>query len=593
MSQTWRSARRPMLLWLLSLCILSSVQGWAGEMRAGGLAKPLTSLPSNTCTPGGSSSASNCSSGGGFVRTLPGTVCTMNVGNNNVFSDYTNKIRNCQEAEQRLQGIAGLQCDVINIIELNTGSQCECACNEKNTCTPVYDAEGNYAGCIDDPERPPECAEDGFGYYEPERCRLCQGCPDVVKKGEWGSCETQAEIICDPDHYEEPYCHAVENKGCDCMCIRKGPCVPPPAECEEDVIEGPEGCDSGNYAICRKCDYDNDGTYDWGSCVAHPTHCMTGLNIVEGLLDPFRLLIQACLERCSTPIVEGAAQFLADAKVRTISGDFNCDPDGCAWFGTCPWVERMRDYGLEICNHSAGTTVFGCEVDLVLSNSCGCASQENIEPSPGDHFTIAFNTGSRIWTGGSLEVLSADSATSCSDPDQRSYTSDHLGRGASCPTTENGQPVGSCSSWGHLNAKVHYYTRADECDRPELGIPQVLVCETATTQAQATCTANASSGSSAFVTMGQAQSSQGATCVNGVPYNPAQRVVTTADFVVPSPVLRADGNLYYHVQRDLRRDHGAECSAALSQGTCTSPADPFVSAPLLVDSACVSTAAEE
>src|SRR5690349_2384061 len=137
MLQTWRSARGPMLLWLLLLSTLPSAEGWAGEVRAGGPAGVLKATPGTACTPGGSSSASNCSSWGGFVRTLPGTVCTMNVGNNNVFANYTNKIRNCDEAAQRRQGIAGLQCDVINIIELNTQQQCECACNEQNTCTPT------------------------------------------------------------------------------------------------------------------------------------------------------------------------------------------------------------------------------------------------------------------------------------------------------------------------------------------------------------------------------------------------------------------------------------------------------------------------
>ena len=49
-----------------------------------------------------------------------------------------------------------------------------------------------------------------------------------------------------------------------------------------------------------------------------------------------------------------------------------------------------------------------------------------------------------------------------------------------------------------------------------------MVCETATAAASAACTPGASSGSSAFVTMGNASSSQAATCVNGVPYNPCR-----------------------------------------------------------------------
>ncbi|MFP5285597.1 MAG: hypothetical protein ACLGI9_07660, partial [Thermoanaerobaculia bacterium] len=215
-----------------------------------------------------------------------------------------------------------------------------------------------------------------------------------------------------------------------------------------------------------------------------------------------------------------------------------------------------------------------------LSNSCGCASQENRDPSPGDHFTIAFNTNAREWSGGEyVLVLSAESASSCPDPDQRSSTSDQLGRRASCPTTENGKPVGSCSSWGHLNGEVAYHAPANDCNQPI----KVLVCETATAQAAATCTANASSGSSAFLTFGKARSSQGATCVNGTPYNPPPRIVTTADFVVPSQIKLGDGNYYFWVERDVSRDHGAECSAALRQGTCATPVNPLASAPLVVE----------
>jgi hypothetical protein len=577
-----------LLLLLLLLIGWAAVPAWAAPPSNTSpiedvlfLQPKTTPAPGEACSAGGSSAASNCPSWGGFVRTMPGTVCTMNVGNNNVFAGYTNKIRNCDEAQGRSQGIAGTACDVLNIIELNSDAQCGCACDPKNTCTTYTSPEG-VSVCIDDPERPEECKEGSFGYYEPERCELCKGCG----AGRKPTCESQAQVLCDPEYYEPPYCHQVADKGCDCMCIRKGPCVPPPSRCIEQVIEGPPDCDTGNYALCRKCDFDSDGSWDWGSCVAHPTHCVNFLNMAEPIL------MEQCLERCSTPIMNGAAAFLSTAKVRTISGDLNCDPDGCSWFGTCPWVERMRDaWGLEICNHNQGTTILGCEVDLVLSNSCGCAGQENRDPSPGDHSTIVFNAGSRIWSGPLTEILSANSAASCPDPDQSNSTSDSLGMSASCPTSENGQPVGSCSSWGHTtNAKVRYYTLADECDRPEVGIPQVLVCDIATAQASASCTPGASSGSSSFVTVGKANSSQAATCSNGTPYNPAARTVMASEIIMPSLVRRSDGNLYYRVERDAHRDRGAECSAPISQ-PCDVPVDiPVSSRKMLEAEACVDTA---
>ena len=112
----------------------------------------------------------------------------------------------------------------------------------------------------------------------------------------------------------------------------------------------------------------------------------------------------------------------------------------------------MESYGLKFCDHSGSTTGFGCAVDLVLSNSCGGAQEETREPSPGDHKTIVFNTSAGVWSGPIFEILSANSASSCPDPDASSSTSDFLGATASCPTSQNGQPVGSCSSWGHVTS---------------------------------------------------------------------------------------------------------------------------------------------
>src|SRR5947209_13393672 len=98
--------------------LLPLAQAGASPVRVA--AAPLAAGGGGTCTfsPGGSSAAANCPSWGGFVRTMPGTVCTMNVGNADLTAAYTNKIRNCTEAQERVQGIGGTQCDVLNIIEL-------------------------------------------------------------------------------------------------------------------------------------------------------------------------------------------------------------------------------------------------------------------------------------------------------------------------------------------------------------------------------------------------------------------------------------------------------------------------------------------
>ena len=500
------------------------------------------------------SSASNNPSWGGFVKPMPGTVCTMNVGNSTT-SSYAYKIRSCSEATDRRAGIAGRGCDVINVIELNSDAQCDCACDPTNL--------------VDNPSRRPICAADGFGEYDPDRCALCQGCGSTPKPA---SCETQAEVICDPQSYYPPTCNKLAHKGCDCMCFRKGQCsLGGSGSCEDKKIPpGPAslGCDSGNYATCRKCDFDGDGSYDWGSCVAHPTHCNPSLDRA------------ACLRDCSTPVMEEAAKYIADAKVHTISGDLNCDPrpGGCIAFGECPWVGLMASYGLKICKFDRGTTLAdSCAVDLVLSNFCGCNSQINVA-GPGDHATIVYESTPGYWTGPLTEILSANSASSCPDPDATDSSSDQLGAAASCPALENGQPVSSCDSWGHTSsANVRYYTQVDECYlEPEMGIPKVLVCDIATATASATCTDRASSSSSSFVTIGKADASISASCSNGTAYNPAAKIVTKSEVVMPSLVRRSDGNLYFMVERDAHRDRGGECYADLSPSVITAACDSGV-----------------
>lgn len=515
-----------------------------------------------TCAPGGSSSASNCPSWGGFIKPMPGTICTMNVGNNNPTSLYTNKIRNCTEATERRDGVASSGCDVINIIELNSDEQCYCACNPANLCK-VWGAPG--VCLMDDPGRPAICKTHHHGYYEPDRCELCKGCSGTAKPA---TCQTQAEIICDPRQYYPPVCKQEPSKGCDCMCFRKGQCSPGGSgSCRDQDIPPVPGCDTGNYAKCRKCDFDGDGSFDWGSCVAHPPHCNQ---------DPNRDRA-TCLQACSTPIMESAAQFLADAKVRTLSGDLNCDPEGpCSVFGQCPWVGLMESYGLKICHYDTGTTSNdACAIDLVLSNSCGCSSQTNVA-APGDHATIVYSSTPGYWTGPLTQIVSANSASTCSDPDATDPLLDRLGASASCPTTENGQPLGSCSSWGlTMTADVRYYTRVDGCYlQPEMGMPKVLVCDVATASASATCTNAASSGSRVSVTIGKATAMTASSCSNGTQYNPSARVVAAMpEVVTPSLVYRSDGNLYFRVERDARRDRTADCNATLPQG-CTQPIDP-------------------
>src|SRR4029079_7018379 len=172
-----------------------------------------------SCQSGGSSSASNCIGSGGWAKTMPGVICTMTVGNNDPLSAYTNKIRNCTEASGRLDGIKGSGCDVINVIELNSDAQCQCACNPKNKQNCDTDPDLGSQICRDDPERPAECKNDGFGYYEKDRCDLCHKCQPYNPATPDGSCWKQVEIWCDPNLYETS-CYQVGDKGCDCTCVR-------------------------------------------------------------------------------------------------------------------------------------------------------------------------------------------------------------------------------------------------------------------------------------------------------------------------------------------------------------------------------------
>lgn len=524
-----------------------------------------------TCTPGGSGSASNCPGWGGYVKPMPGTICTMNVGNGTPNSFYTNKIRNCTEATERRNSIAGDACDVINIIELNSNTQCGCACDPTNTCA-VWDPYLPNVCLLDSPSRKAACKTSNNGYYDPARCELCKGCglngaPD---------CLSQAKYFCPASDYETPICFSQGDKGCDCMCVRKSTTCPLQAgHCEHDTFHSPGGlgCDTGNYATCQKCDVDGDGSFDWGSCVAHPPHCND--------LSPWDR--GQCLDQCSTPIMTQAAQYLANTAIRTISGDMNCGPYGaCGVFGACPWIDDLAGYGLQLCGSPSGTTQGGmCAIDMVFSNACGCGDQVN-RSGPGDHSGIVFRSLNAAWTGALTEILSASSGTTCPDPDPpTNTTSDLLGAFASCPTTENGQPKGSCASWGvTANAKIRYYARADEC-LLEAGssIPKVMVCDMAVASASASCTANASSGAQTHVTAGKAQINTAMACNNGTVTGNPYRRVDKGEVVTPNLVTRSDGNLYFRVERDAHRDREASCNATLPTGPCTAtPSVPNSSA---------------
>jgi hypothetical protein len=238
----------------------------------------------------------------------------------------------------------------------------------------------------------------------------------------------------------------------------------------------------------------------------------------------------------------------------------------------------MGSYGFSICGNNDATTASICHVDLVLSNFCGCNSQTALS-APGDHATIVYGSTPGSWTGPLTQILSANSASSCPDPDQSDSATDRLGASASCPTVENGKPVGACYSWGHVSsADVRYYTRADSCYlQAGMTPPKVLVCDVATATASATCTTSASSGSSSFVTIGKADASISANCSNGSAYNPPAKVVMKGEVVTPTTVTRSDGNLYFMVERTAHRDRGAECNATLGQ-PCTTPAQPVTGA---------------
>ncbi len=544
---------------LLAVLVLSVAGPPPAQAQLGG--PPPPPPPGEECEPfgGGTAMAGNCPSWGGWVKAMPGTICTMNVGNNFMFTGYTNKIRNCSEASDRAQGIAGDSCDVINIIELNTELQCECACDRTNLCD-LWDP--TFHKCLrDKPGRPAHCIPQG--YYEEDRCRLCKGCG----RDDAPSCLTQAEEICDPDHYDIT-CTEVPEKGCDCFCVKNGDCSVSAGSCDLRVIRSPsgQGCDEGNYATCQKCDLDGDGGYDYGTCVAHPPHCNSSSD------DRYR---QTCLRTCSTPILEGAAQFLADARVRVISGDMNCDPDECGVvFGACPWIDLMASYGLEVCPTTGPTTLGNCTVDFVLSNVCGCGQQTSREPASGDHDTIVFTPGPASWPGPLIEILDARSFTSCPDPDAQDASRDFLGGFAGCPAVDDGVPVPACYSWGETHAaKLRYTSPVDECflDPENPSRVPVLVCDIATATAWARCSPDSSSSASSFAKVGRAEISQGAGCVDGEYSSSPPAVEMKPEIVMPG-LVESSGTLYFEVERDATRGRLSECSAPLGV-PCPEPVD--------------------
>ncbi|MDX1998770.1 MAG: hypothetical protein SF066_13725 [Thermoanaerobaculia bacterium] len=520
-----------------------------GLSTAAAVAQPI---PPGECTGGGSASAHNCGDWSGWAKTLPGTICTMNVGNADFLAElvggYKFKLRSCSEANARVGMLEGTSCDVVNIIELNSDEQCACAC---------------------DPDPFNFWCRNAKYPYDPERCNLCRGCQPPDDENDTGSCVDQARVFCPEPDFEVSCTNAVMNEisvGCDCMCRRKWPCAGPLPRCERKVVRATDSrCDPGNYATCQRCDYDGDGSFDFGSCVAHPSHC----NGVEGFIDR-----DDCFYRCNTPVVQGAAQFIASAAVQTISGDFNCYIGDPGWFynpfGECPWAQNppATDFGLEICPVSQGTTITGQIVDFVLSNSCGCSEQQNLG-STGDHQSIALVPSATTWFGPAQVGTSAVSASNCADPGQ-SNTSDFLGGAVACPTALNGQILGSCRGDGVTSTTLRYTALVEACQPSTARPPKVLVCETATTSAGAFCSGEASGTGWIRVVNGDAIAGASASCSDTSARSVDAETTTLSTIETPTVVDLPGVGRVYRIERAASRDRRAGCSAPSSPPTpCT------------------------
>lgn len=508
--------------------------------------------PPEECVGGGASSAHNCGGWSGWAKTLPGTICTMNVGNADLLAGYKFKLRNCDEADQRIGFLDGTSCDVLNIIELNSDEQCACACDP--------DPFNSW------------CRDAGYS-YDAARCEVCRGCQPPDDENDTGSCVDQARVFCPEPDFDVLCTNAVMNEisvGCDCMCRRKWPCAGPLPHCERKVVRPTDSrCDPGNYATCQRCDYDGDGSFDLGSCVAHPSHC----NGTEGFIDR-----DDCLFRCNTPLVRSAAEYISSAAVQTISGDFNCYIGDPGWFynpfGECPWATNppATDFGLEICGFSNGTTFTGQVVDFVLSNSCGCSIQQNLGTT-GDHQTIALVPSLTTWLGPAQVNTSAASASNCSNPSE-SATSDHLGGAVACPTLLDGQVIGACRGDGVTSTTLRYSALVEACQPSTVRPPKVLVCESATASAGAACSGAASGTGWIRVGNGDVVASSTWTCTNGDPNGSRSITETLSTIETPTIVDVPNVGPVYRIERPAFRDRRAACSAP------TSPPQPCEVTPI-------------
>lgn len=357
--------------------------------------------------------------GGLVVKALPGTTCHMNVGNINFTLPNAVKIDSCAHLLGRAAEIAGADCDTISLVELMSDHQCAEICSSIPS-PPWY--------------WPPTQWQEWIDAWQ-EICRVCRGCADDDTYPAGSSCELQAALVCPRERYDIHCSQAPdESVGCDCLCTKRDPCSAHGPHCESQRIEPqPDAwtrpsdgavfeCSPGNYATCTVCD-DPYGGPSTGTCVVHPDHCNDSAYDIKCLaytdVAGCALITernrQACLNICSTGLVAEAAIAIARADVRTMTGDFNCTPNGrcdggAVSIAACPWLHNGFFAGMQVCpqtDHTAavgaggqGGGLFGagnpnCMLDFVLSSHCGCGQTRAVMNGIdyGDHRTIIYSAG--------------------------------------------------------------------------------------------------------------------------------------------------------------------------------------------------------
>jgi hypothetical protein len=463
-------------------------------------ASPSTSPIGCGCVNGSGSSADtgDWGAGSGFggivAKALPGTVCQMNVGNiSSGFNKY--KVDTCSALQGRAAEVAGSDCDVITVVELMSSYQCG------QVCAPP--------GPNDDPSTI---------LQNMLACQVCAGCqnPYATPPPPMG-CKAEASVVCPSSQYDV-FCSQAppQSVGCDCVCVKKTQgtsCNPLPPSCQSQTLRADDlswsdknhqqhACSSGNYATCVRCTDPNGGP-STGNCVVHPDHCNDGNDEADR---------QACLNQCSTELLNRSAAAIAGSDVRTMSGDFNCVPrsqfDQCdgGWvsIASCPWLDGANGFaGMHVCAQNGATAAVGegglggglfgagnpnCMLDFVLSTDCNCGQTQVVMNgiNYGDHRTVIFGQprpaveyaggGHRLTHGHTTVQQNGGTVTY---PYSYEEWNQPLGfscaANAGCGASSNQglvvEAAGTCESRHQADV------RAAVCDTTRT--PKVLLCETA------------------------------------------------------------------------------------------------------------------